>query len=663
MRFIPRLLALSILGISLAHADPITLLGAGGIQGAPPILNVQKNFHDGSGTTCSVTLGSTVAANDAVVGYISWPTVQSISSILDDKGNSYPLLGTPKASASFQEQAFLLAGISNSPETITVTFNGSTSFCGIGVDEFSNVSGADTTVPAGGVAGQFLNTASGTNALTSGDLTTFTNGDMLWGTLAGSTNLPSVGTGFTLSNNDTTNGLITEYTSQTSAGAAAAFGTVSSGGGWAFVVPLKPKYRATPANFFSYDGYSSPVIAAPVAYTSSTTGKTWVTWEGTSGPNRNQEVRTIDASGNESSIYSIGTTSLSDDLHGVGAISYHEASGHAYIACCAHNSSAQIAYSTNPNDPSAWTIISMPSGTYGPITFPRPIVYGNNLYIFYNTSGNGSSQQESVAVTVWPINPTTGVPTPSGTRQLLFDAPSAWLLATWGCFVWNGNVVLTWNYGPNVFTPPVENGYLAFYNLSTAAVTNFSGSTSVPQASQPVLLAAMSAFQIYTSTNSQQPIAAIDASGMMHVLVGDETLTNTPILEMHGTPLVGTGLSTAQNIATFTGGTFGPYELTLNNQGGVNAYWIDATFPGTSSYAIGGGNLWQRAISPSGALSSAVETMAATTFPFFGLGFVDPLESLGPSNARVVWGESALDGLTQSGLLRSYVLGDQGSWH
>jgi hypothetical protein len=633
--------------------------GVARTSASPPPTHIQGNFTDGSGTTCAVTLPAAVKIGDTVVGAVDYSAgTVSISSILDDKSNAYtPVINTAPDGATATQSAFFLSNIVNGPKTITVTFATSTSYCGMWIDEYANVAGLDTTVPSGGGAAQFLASASGANALTSGNATTFTNGDLIWGAVCGSTAGPTIGIGFTLRNNDSSFGCLTEDMAQSAASAAAATATVSSGGGFVNMLAMKPQYAQSPATFFSFDGFSSPVIASPVGVKSSTTGKLWLTWEGTSGTSRVQEVRTIDGAANMSAIATAGTTTLSGDLHGDGTIAYHEASGHAYIFYGSHDTSQQIATSTNSNDPSAWTASSLASTTYGPFTFPRAIIVGNTLYLFYCTSGTGSSNQESIAVTTASINASTGVLTWSGTRQVLFDAPNAWLLGTWGAFLSiNGKVVLSWNYGTTFGTPPVQNIYFAYYDPSNGNVSNFAGTTVVASGSQPVGLSSMNSnFLIYTSTNITQPLPMIDTNGVMHVIALDLTLSPIAIIDAYNR---GSGWNTATVAQT----NVGNYGVVQNGRGGVDVYYSDGTFPGTSGFGAGGGNLKRASVSSNGVVSGATTILAATSNPFFPIGAVDPMASP-PPNARVVFGEESLDGITQSGFLRSYVYGDSGYLH
>lgn len=648
-----------------AIRDVVRLTSVGGHGQSPEPSHVQGNSLEGSGTTIVLTLLKVVASGDLVAGVVFFLSTQSLVSITDDKGNTYTTVDSITDDGGTLV-SFYLANITNGPQTITATFNTSTGFSYMGCDEYSNVA---LTSPLDAHSIQYQNSpGSGADGLSSNAATTLTNGDLVYGaTIATSGNTVTAGTGFT-QRLQTADGEASEDLIQSAAGNIAATFTTTTPNALTAMMAFKPRFNATAANFYSFDGYSSPIIASPTAVYSSTTGKTWLTWEGTSGSNRIQEVRTIDSSSNESPIYTAGTNTLSGDVHGVGTIAYHEASGHAYIFYGTHSfgpsnlTNLQIATSTNSNDPSAWTASSLSTTTYGAFTFPRPVVIGNTLYLFYCTSGTGSSDQEAIAVITASINASTGALTWSGTRQVLFDIPNGWILSTWSASLISGKIWFSWNYssgGINSF--PVTNAYLAYYDPATGNVGNFGSGTVVVPGSQPIGLTSMQAnFNIYSSTNSGQPIQIQDGNGVMHVILVDNTLTDTPIIEIHNS---GSGWSAPFTVASFTGSAAGNYVPILNAAGGIDVYYTDGTFPGTSSFATGGGNVLRRTLSLDGTWSAPVTILDATTFPLSPMGVVDPVQGPVNANGRIVFGESSLDGTTQSGILRSYLYGDSGFLH
>jgi hypothetical protein len=182
------------------------------------------NDNPGSATTIAVTLGSAVGAGNTVCGVFSCNSASTVT-IADDKGNSYPLQDNSVDGGVSQRVAtFILQNITNGPQTITATASITTNFLALAVQEYSGVG-----VP---IDGHTTNTqdslAAGTDAVTSGLLTTTKSGDLIVG-LTVSVNLGVVctaGTGFTIrqsrSSSGANVGIFIEDQIQAAAGSIAA---------------------------------------------------------------------------------------------------------------------------------------------------------------------------------------------------------------------------------------------------------------------------------------------------------------------------------------------------------------------------------------------------------------------------------------------------------
>jgi hypothetical protein len=213
------------------------------VQGA------SANSGSASASTVAVTI-SAVASGNAVLGVVSWVGAGTLTSVTDDKGNTYnketSVLDTTDA---LNSAAFSRTNITNAPTVITANFSAGVTFRQILVDEFSGGSTASTDERDGAAhGGQFqANPGTAANGITSGTFTTATNGDLIWGacvdgagTLALATNGTSFSTGTQF--NATDYASQTEFRTQATAGAgtAATFTQAADVPRTTFMVAIKP---------------------------------------------------------------------------------------------------------------------------------------------------------------------------------------------------------------------------------------------------------------------------------------------------------------------------------------------------------------------------------------------------------------------------------------
>jgi len=127
---------------------------------------------------------------------------------------------------------------------------------------------------------------------------------------------------------------------------------------------------AQPSNFINYP---------PAIYYN---GKTYIAWQG--GAGLDPYIIYYDhATKQWSTPVKIGTNPLSNDDHGAPALCI-DANGYIHVFFGSHDSALKHARSNNPEDISAWTMLS-DIGSY--VSYPKPIVVGNTIYLFYRTSG------------------------------------------------------------------------------------------------------------------------------------------------------------------------------------------------------------------------------------------------------------------------------------
>lgn len=186
--------------------------------------------------TVSATFSSPVAAGDGVLGFVTYDTGtgEAVSSVKDDKGNSYTVVKNINDTSFNQANAtFYGQNLTNGPVTVTVTFsvNQPGSSAQVSLDEFAGIAALDVTAAA-----DQASPGTGANGISSGNATTTVNGDLLYGTTtqattAGGFPVYSAGTSFTLANNtngsSSSIGMGSEYQVQANAGAVAATFTQS----------------------------------------------------------------------------------------------------------------------------------------------------------------------------------------------------------------------------------------------------------------------------------------------------------------------------------------------------------------------------------------------------------------------------------------------------
>lgn len=217
-------------------------------------------------STRSVTL-SAVGSGNAICGTVTWggnggTNAGLLTSVDDDQGNTYNLEAVLLNIVDDQYFcAFSRTNIVNGPVTITAHFSSADAFIGIGAEEFSGGSTASSDERDGHTGQYQASAGTGTDAVTSGTVTTTVNGDLLWGSVgpvfgAGI----SAGTGFTLGLNPAGEP-VTEWRTQTTAGAGTAATATASASNetCTFLIALKP-----PAGAAAKTPYNPWPQAAPV---------------------------------------------------------------------------------------------------------------------------------------------------------------------------------------------------------------------------------------------------------------------------------------------------------------------------------------------------------------------------------------------------------------
>lgn len=171
-------------------------------------------------STLSAVFTNTVGSGNTVMGVLIVARYSySLSSITDDKGNSYTIVDSYAGDNSDTMYSFYASNLTNSPKTITANFTGNV-YAQIAIDEYSGVG----TLDVHGFNYQSSVTTAANN-ITSGNVTPTQNGDLIYGgTMCYSTGTgaPTAGSGFTGRNSTAYFYGATEDQVQTTAAAIAA---------------------------------------------------------------------------------------------------------------------------------------------------------------------------------------------------------------------------------------------------------------------------------------------------------------------------------------------------------------------------------------------------------------------------------------------------------
>ena len=160
-----------------------------------------KSTSTGSATstTIAATFSAAVTSGNLVCGFVTWgnDTTTLLTNVTDDKSNTYTIVRrTPTAGSGQTLASFYCANITNAPTIITATFSSAIGYRGILFHEVNGVNTLDVET------GQYQATpGTGTDAITSGAITTTSNGEYIIGGVvdsSGSQALPyyTAGTGY-----------------------------------------------------------------------------------------------------------------------------------------------------------------------------------------------------------------------------------------------------------------------------------------------------------------------------------------------------------------------------------------------------------------------------------------------------------------------------------
>ncbi len=210
------------------------------------------------------SLGVTITAGitgNTLMGYVWWDvTTETLTSITDGT-NTYTLVNNPTAGSTERSAMFYASNITGAPTTITATFSNTVGDARMVVHEASGLlnSGA---LDNNAINYQAFPTA-GNDVLTSGSVTTTTDGQYIFGATSSefATIATGAGTGFTLVEVGTSSRVTSEYQIQTTGAALAA---TFNGGGDGFLTGIMTFKAAAGTPFYLDDyGDSFQFVSAP----------------------------------------------------------------------------------------------------------------------------------------------------------------------------------------------------------------------------------------------------------------------------------------------------------------------------------------------------------------------------------------------------------------
>ncbi|HEY6019541.1 MAG TPA: hypothetical protein VIY48_06460 [Candidatus Paceibacterota bacterium] len=211
------------------------------------IAHVQGNINTTSavGLNSIAVTGSAVGSANCIAGIVTCWDVSgdALTSITDDKGNSYTVLDKIDDTNGQYNYSFVLGNITNGPATVTANFNTSVQFRGIIWDEYSGIAALANPTDGHGVNLQSFPAPSTTDGIVSPSITTTANGDLIYGGTVNAFNATqaAAGTGYTLREQAGTAPMSSEDKVQTTAGSVTATFTESSSPGSqsTFIIALK----------------------------------------------------------------------------------------------------------------------------------------------------------------------------------------------------------------------------------------------------------------------------------------------------------------------------------------------------------------------------------------------------------------------------------------
>ncbi len=316
-------------------------------------------------------------------------------------------------------------------------------------------------------------------------------------------------------------------------------------------------YKTTGAQLAGRGSVASPIITNgadwpwygntvfPNAFYVSATDTTWVFWEAFIENTKYVCVTTFDHATRAWTPQAIvARAPLQTDNHGVPA-AVRDADGYVHVFFGSHATASHHAYSTNPDDPSAWT-----AGTdlSAPVTYPHPVLVGSTIYVFVRATGIAglssltlfkSASIVSGAVT-WAAPVSIGDVSPE----------IRWYQGTLALSGTDIYMTMTHANGANTIHTDI---YVLIYNTVTGGIRNISSTKIIAAGSLPVNLTDLDSFfrvATVTSRTLTAPACNFTDDGYFHLLYNVQATTGDATDDLYHTVWNGSTWSAAHLVSS-----------------------------------------------------------------------------------------------------------------
>jgi len=220
-------------GLAIASVKTVAGLDNTSGGGGGTWSHIDAKGGGGNSATLSAAALTAASAGDTIMGWVCWEDPAITLTSVTDGTNTYTLLHNP-TTGDGSARAAMFYCLSVSAGTFTVSANLSSAAFGNTIAHLARDSGGTPSFDKSALVEQIF-PGTGTNAVSSGNVTTVSNGQYIFGASAkcsASGNVLTSGTGYTsrVQQNNSGAASLSENQIQTSAGAIAATFTTSSDG-------------------------------------------------------------------------------------------------------------------------------------------------------------------------------------------------------------------------------------------------------------------------------------------------------------------------------------------------------------------------------------------------------------------------------------------------
>ena len=277
-------------------------------------VQTRTTYQTTTGTTISRALTGSTTSGNLLIVHVDWDgQTRSVTSITDNKGNTYTRINGPTNwnGPNYRAELWYAYNVigGGAPITVTATLSGApTSFSQIYVSEYSGIVSSINPLDQNSVA------IGSTAAVNSGSKTTTHNNELVYGVSIGASGTLSTGAGF--NNRSTANSNIVEDKNVVAAGSYNAAFT-SAGGNWvAQMATFMSTSTVLPIDLLSFTGKCNDNDIVLEWATATELNNDYFTIERSEDGANWQTVGTVKSAGNSSisQKYSFATNATTNDI-------------------------------------------------------------------------------------------------------------------------------------------------------------------------------------------------------------------------------------------------------------------------------------------------------------------------------------------------------------